>query len=642
MAVNGVSINLVTFMRVVMQLDNANAAKHVSNWSGTTYVFSIVGAIIADSYWGRYKSCIIFQLIFLAGLVELSISSYFFLHNFSCKSESGDTKTCRTPSAAEIAIFYAAIYKIALGNGAYQPTNTTFGADQFDEEHTREKRSKTAFYGYFFVANNLGSLVAVTFLTYMEDQGSWAAAFVISAAAALLGLLLFAAGTKRFRHFMPCGNPAATVGNVFVAATKKRHLTIPAQVEKLYELDGTHSVNGGKKIAHTPGYRFLDKAAVIEDPSILLPGEQPASRPRRLYTVTQVEQVKCILRLIPIWLCSIIYSTTYSQMSSVFIEQAQAMDNTLNKLTIPAAGIGIFEIIGVTSFVFIYTFCIAKPLSRRSKEPTELQRMGIGLVISTAAMIAAALVERQRLKHAERYRLSVLWQIPQYLLIGASEVFIRSGGQAGWIPQNLNQGHVDRFFFLIAALNAADLALFVLLAKRYRGVAKPAAAAVAAVGPINKTICPNDVVVVSPDVGGVARARAFAKKLSDAPLAIVDKRRLGHNQAEVMNLIGDVRGKVAVMVDDMIDTAGTMHKGAELLHREGARAVYACSTHAVLSPPAVERLSGGLFQEVIITNTVPVPPDQRFPQLTVLSVANLLGETIWRVHDDCSVSSIFQ
>ncbi|CAN6296479.1 unnamed protein product [Urochloa humidicola] len=156
------------------------------------------------------------------------------------------------------------------------------------------------------------------------------------------------------------------------------------------------------------------------------------------------------------------------------------------------------------------------------------------------------------------------------------------------------------------------------------------------------TISPTDIVVVSPDVGGVARARAFAKKLSDAPLAIVDKRRQGHNQAEVVNLIGDVRGKVAIMVDDMIDTAGTISKGAELLHAEGARAVYACSTHAVFSPPALERLSGGLFQEVIVTNTVPVVQHQSFPQLTVLSVANLLGETIWRVHDDCSVSSIFQ
>ncbi|KAL2622075.1 hypothetical protein R1flu_002280 [Riccia fluitans] len=113
----------------------------------------------------------------------------------------------------------------------------------------------------------------------------------------------------------------------------------------------------------------------------------------------------------------------------------------------------------------------------------------------------------------------------------------------------------------------------------------------------SKMISADDLVVVSPDVGGVARARAFAKKLSDAPLAIVDKRRQGHNVSEVMNLIGDVKGKVAVMVDDMIDTAGTIANGAALLHQEGAREVYACCTHAVFSPPAIERLSGGLFQE---------------------------------------------
>ncbi|KAJ8465022.1 hypothetical protein OPV22_027574 [Ensete ventricosum] len=158
----------------------------------------------------------------------------------------------------------------------------------------------------------------------------------------------------------------------------------------------------------------------------------------------------------------------------------------------------------------------------------------------------------------------------------------------------------------------------------------------------SKTISSDDLVVVSPDVGGVARARAFAKKLSDAPLAIVDKRRHGHNAAEVLNLIGDVKGKVAIMLDDMIDTAGTIVKGATLLHQEGAKEVFACSTHAVFSPPAIERLSSDLFQEVIVTNTIPVPEQNSFPQLTVLSVANILGETIWRVHDDCSLSSIFQ
>lgn len=152
----------------------------------------------------------------------------------------------------------------------------------------------------------------------------------------------------------------------------------------------------------------------------------------------------------------------------------------------------------------------------------------------------------------------------------------------------------------------------------------------------------TDIVVVSPDVGGVARARAFAKKLNDAPLAIIDKRRQAHNVAEVMNVIGDVRGKTAVLVDDMIDTAGTICEGAKLLRREGARQVYACATHAVFSPPAIERLSSGVLEEVIVTNTIPVPEEKRFPQLTVLSVANLLGETIWRIHEDSSVSSMFR
>jgi ribose-phosphate pyrophosphokinase len=152
----------------------------------------------------------------------------------------------------------------------------------------------------------------------------------------------------------------------------------------------------------------------------------------------------------------------------------------------------------------------------------------------------------------------------------------------------------------------------------------------------------SDLVVVSPDVGGVARARAFAKKLNDAPLAIIDKRRQAHNVAEVMNVIGDVRGKTAILVDDMIDTAGTICEGARILKQEGAHQVYACATHAVFSPPAVERLSSGLFEEVIVTNTIPMMDMRRFPQLRVLSVANLLGETIWRIHEESSVSSMFR
>ena len=152
----------------------------------------------------------------------------------------------------------------------------------------------------------------------------------------------------------------------------------------------------------------------------------------------------------------------------------------------------------------------------------------------------------------------------------------------------------------------------------------------------------SDIVVVSPDVGGVARARAFAKKLNDAPLAIIDKRRQAHNVAEVFNVIGDVKDKTAVLVDDMIDTAGTICEGGRLLREKGARQVYACATHAVFSGTAIERLSNGIFEEVIVTNTIPFNQENSFPQLIVLSAANLLGETIWRIHEDTSVSSMFR
>ena len=153
----------------------------------------------------------------------------------------------------------------------------------------------------------------------------------------------------------------------------------------------------------------------------------------------------------------------------------------------------------------------------------------------------------------------------------------------------------------------------------------------------SKDFAHDEIVIVSPDVGGVPRARAFAKKLNGSPLAIIDKRRTGHNKAQVMNLIGEVEGKVAILLDDMIDTGGTLLAGAELLREKGAAEVYACATHAVFSPPAIDRLSNKAFTEVIVTNSIPHTPERDFPQLTVLSVGNLLGETIWRVHNDYGV-----
>jgi len=147
-------------------------------------------------------------------------------------------------------------------------------------------------------------------------------------------------------------------------------------------------------------------------------------------------------------------------------------------------------------------------------------------------------------------------------------------------------------------------------------------------------------VIVSPDAGGVERARAIAKRLK-AGLAIIDKRREGPNQAVAMHLIGDVRGKDVVVIDDMIDTAGTLVQAVGALEREGARRILACGVHPVLSGPAIERIAGSALEEVVVTNSIPVPEQKRVPRLTVLTVAPLLGEAIRRIHDEESVSTLF-
>jgi ribose-phosphate pyrophosphokinase len=152
----------------------------------------------------------------------------------------------------------------------------------------------------------------------------------------------------------------------------------------------------------------------------------------------------------------------------------------------------------------------------------------------------------------------------------------------------------------------------------------------------------NDLVIVSPDAGGVERARAFAKRL-DAGLAIIDKRREAANVSEVMNLIGEVNNKTAIILDDMVDTAGTLTQAAAVLKKRGAKRIHACCTHPVLSGPAVDRIAASPLDSLVVANTIPLNEKAKHcpKTIVVLSMAELLGETIKRIHDSDSVSTLF-
>ena len=150
----------------------------------------------------------------------------------------------------------------------------------------------------------------------------------------------------------------------------------------------------------------------------------------------------------------------------------------------------------------------------------------------------------------------------------------------------------------------------------------------------------DDVVVVSPDLGSVTRARNFATRL-DVPIAIVDKRRPRANVCEVMNIIGDIKDKICIIVDDMIDTAGTLCNGANALKERGAREVYACATHGVLSGPAIQRINDSVIDELVILDTICQPDDKKCDKIKFLSVADVFAEAIKRIYDDTSISEIF-
>jgi ribose-phosphate pyrophosphokinase len=151
----------------------------------------------------------------------------------------------------------------------------------------------------------------------------------------------------------------------------------------------------------------------------------------------------------------------------------------------------------------------------------------------------------------------------------------------------------------------------------------------------------KDMIVVSPDLGGVSRARVFAERLN-CGLAIIDKRRPEPGVAEVMNLIGSVEGKTAIMIDDMVDTAGSLTEGAKALKKFGAKDVYACCTHPILTDPAISRIAASEITELVVTNTIPLTPAKKHPKIKVLSIAPILAETMLRIYNDWSVSQLFE
>jgi len=352
-----------------------------------------------------------------------------------------------------------------------------------------------------------------TIIVWVQENVSWAIGYGIATTCIGLALIGFLVGTPIFRQHVPCGSPVKSIFKVIVATFRNMSLEVPDDSSLLYEVRSNHTQR--IKLAHSDDFRFLDKAAVISDLSSAYGNRQSSWS---LCTVTEVEELKILIRLLPIWVTGIFFGAAISQMHTTFIQQGTVMNTKIGSLTIPPASLYSFEVICVTLWVLVVNKVIV-PATRmyfaNGLELTQLQRIGIGRFLMIFAMAMAALLETKRLQSVrEAEPLSIAWQLPQYFIIAGAECFAVITqleffhGQApdsmksmltafallttalgnylssaiitfiagvtvvwqspGWIPDDLNRGHLDYYYWCFAALSLANFVVYVYFASKYK------------------------------------------------------------------------------------------------------------------------------------------------------------------------------
>ncbi|MBA0828172.1 hypothetical protein Goarm_012884 [Gossypium armourianum] len=508
----GISSNLITYLTGPLGESTATAAAQVNAWNGAASLLPLLGAFIADSFLGRYRTIILASLVYILGLGLLALSATLCSIS-SSGGQNADDIALSSSLQFQVILFFSSLYLVAFAQGGHKPCVQAFGADQFDTQDPEECKAKSSFFNWWYFGMCAGTLTTLSILNYIQDNLSWVLGFAIPGIVMAMGLVVFLLGTMTYRYSVKGDeeSPIVTVGRVFILAVRNRKTSYSA-IAAEEEARGILATESSKQ------FKFLNKALLAPDGS---------KEQGEVCSIREVEEAKAVIRLAPIWATSLIYAIAFAQSSTFFTKQGATMDrSTAMGFEIPAASLQSFISLSVVLFIPIYDR-IFVPLARAlTGEPagiTLLQRIGSGMVISTISLVIAAVVEMRRLKIAEEYGLldkpnvmvpmSVWWLVPQYALYGLADVFTMVGlqeffydqmpnelrsvglalylsifgvgsflssflisaienltsgdGRDSWFANNLNRAHLDYFFLLLAVLSAVGLTLYVCCTKYY-------------------------------------------------------------------------------------------------------------------------------------------------------------------------------
>ncbi|XP_009378150.2 protein NRT1/ PTR FAMILY 2.7 [Pyrus x bretschneideri] len=498
----GWASNLLVFLITKFNVKSISATKIGNVIFGTNNLLPIVGAFIADSFFGPFPVVATFSFISLLGMIILTlIASIPSLRPSTCAT-IGSSLTCEAPSKFQFSVLYAAISLASLGLGGTSFTIATMGADQFDKPH-----DQGVFFNWYFLALYLANVISITGIIYIQNNVGWGLGFGICFVANAIGLVVFLSGKRFYKQVKPKGSPFVFIARVLVAAIWKRKASAATSRDTDYYYgDGTLVDN----TIPTKRFRLLNCAALKTETDKQFDGLY--ARSWKLCTVKEVEDLKTLMKIMPLWSTGIFLSTPIGISTSLFVLQALTMDRHLGpQFIIPAGSFAVFNLLATTISIFIIDRFGPPKL-------TPLQRIGIGHVINIVAFIVSALIERRRLGVVREHNLmnhpgsvvpmSALWLVASLSILGIGEGFYVPGQVAlfyeefpkslkstatamsslligigfflsaaitnlvdrttGWLPNDINQGRLDNVFWMLAVIGVVNFVYYLICTKFFK------------------------------------------------------------------------------------------------------------------------------------------------------------------------------
>uniref|UniRef100_A0A8R7UYC0 Uncharacterized protein n=2 Tax=Triticum urartu TaxID=4572 RepID=A0A8R7UYC0_TRIUA len=513
----GTLSNMLVYLTTVYHMQSVSAATLLNVFSGTSNLATVLGAFVSDTYLGRYTTIAISIIASFLGMLLLTLTAALpSLHPPTCNASKGQQQ-CQGPSASHFAALLASFFFLVVGASGVRPCSLAFGADQFDPRTADGRRGIASFFNWYYFTFTIAIMLSATVIIYLQSNVNWALGLAVPAVLMGISCVVFFMGTRLYVRVRPEGSPLTSFAQVLVAAARKRHLRRARSVAELF--DPPHRSKLVSKLAYTDQFTCLDKAAMRTPEDALCSDEKTPVNQWRLCTIQQVEEVKCLARIIPVWSSGIVYFVVLTQLGTYVVLQAAQTDRRISSASsfeIPQGSFIVFSMLSLTLWIPVYDRLVVPALRRFTKHEggiTLLQRIGVGLALSVATMLVSAAVEHRRRRRTAMT--SCFWLVPQLLLAGLSEAFGGIGqleffyrqfpenmrsvagalyclgfalasyasgvmvtvvhratrgrdGEPDWLAQDLDQGRVDLFYLVTATIAAVNLVYFVVCARWYR------------------------------------------------------------------------------------------------------------------------------------------------------------------------------